>query len=107
MSSVMKLNVVGGDPVRLHHSHFGLDASESGSVTIDSLPAEGVLMHHGTVVQSTGMQLSSADIVMGNLVYVSVPGQTESTLFDYTVRRHGKAESSGYIILAPDEARRG
>ena len=98
----MKIRITGGKTISLRHDHFKIQPGENSDLILDSLPTEGALMHRGQVVLKPGTTVSTAEIVMGNLLYVSVPDQEASTLFDYTIKSNSGNEYSGYIIFEPD-----
>lgn len=98
----MKIRITGGKTIPLRHDHFKIQPGENSDLILDSLPTEGALMHRGQVVMKPGTTVSTAEIVMGNLLYVSVPDQEVSTLFDYTIKSRSGNECSGYIIFEPD-----
>lgn len=100
----MKLKITEGNTLRLQFNHFCFEPGRNSTVKLDSLPTEGVLMHRGNVVLKAGAEVSTSEIMMGNLVYVPAPGQSVSTVFDYTVQTDADQETSGYIIFDPAEA---
>lgn len=54
-------------------------------VRIDSLPADGDLYYKGSLVTTTGLQISVADLQSGNLVYLSDNNSDTDTSFKYSV----------------------
>lgn len=98
----MKLRIARGDALLLEQEHFKTGLTGLKTMTIESLPTEGLLLHKGEAVQEVGVQVSGVDILVGDLVYMPSPDQKGEAILNYTVLSRSGSERRDYIIFDTD-----
>lgn len=103
----MKLRIVRGDALMLEHEHFKAGSAGLKSMTIETLPEEGLLLHKGKAVEEPGMMVSGMEILDGDLVYMPSPNQNRSATLNYTVQSRAGTERRDYIVFDADMSLQG